>query len=135
MLVVAGVRLPQFVDQSLVLLGNARAGVALFAIGIVMFCRSVSLTPTVALNVLARMVVVPARVWLAMAGLGLSVGSLREAVLVMALPAAALPVIFAVRFQTAQQEMASTLFYANIAAIPTLGAFIWLTSDGNLAKM
>jgi predicted permease len=42
--------------------------------------------------------------------LGLSVASLREVVLVMALPAAAVPVIFAVRFQTAQQEMASTLF-------------------------
>ena len=41
-LVVAGVRLPQSVVQAMLLLGNATSGVSLFAAGIVLFSRRVS---------------------------------------------------------------------------------------------
>jgi hypothetical protein len=35
-------------------------------------------------------------------------------------------VILAVQFQTAEQEMASTLFFSTVLSLPTMGLFIWL---------
>jgi predicted permease len=127
-LLLFGVGLPPAASQSLLLLGHVAAGVALFATGIVMFSRKVSLTPMVALNVFGRMILAPAGVWGLLSLSGLSHAPVREVVIMMALPAAALSVIFAVRFKTAEQEMSSTLFFANLLAPFSLGAFIWLSA-------
>jgi malonate transporter and related proteins len=44
------------------------------------------------------------------------------------MPTASLCVILAVQYQTAEQEMASTLFFSTILSVVTMGAFIWLTA-------
>jgi malonate transporter len=49
----------------------------------------------------------------------------REAVL--AIPTASIPVILAVQYQVAEQEMA-ILFFSTIFSIVTMGGFIWLTA-------
>jgi malonate transporter len=49
-------------------------------------------------------------------------------VLTLAMPTASLCVILAVQYQTAEQEMASTLFFSTILSVVTMGAFIWLTA-------
>ncbi len=52
----------------------------------------------------------------------------RESVLTLAIPTASIAVILAVQYQTAEQEMASTLFFSTLLSVFTMGMFIWLTS-------
>jgi malonate transporter len=126
--ILCGADLPRPLGHALLLLGHGSAGVALFATGIVMFTRRVSFTATIAVNVAARMILAPAAAWGLLCLSGQSPAVVRDVVVMMALPAAALSVIFAVRFKTAEQEMSSTLFFANLVAPFTLGAFIWLSA-------
>jgi malonate transporter len=126
-LVVVGVRLPQSVVQSMLLLGNATSGVSLFAAGIVLFSRRVSIDPIVVVNTLARNVVVPALFWGALALARLPAAVTREAVVTMAIPTTSLAVILAVQFKTAEREMASTLLFSTVISVLTMGSFIWIT--------
>jgi malonate transporter and related proteins len=54
--------------------------------------------------------------------------AVREAVITLAIPTAALAVILAVQFKTAEQEMASSLLFSTVLSIPTMGAFMFLTA-------
>jgi malonate transporter len=127
-LVVSGTRLPKVVSQSMLLLGQATGGVALFASGIMLFARRVSFNGTVALNAVARNLIVPAVFWGALVVLKLSPAAVREAVVTLAIPTAAMAVILAVQFKTAEQEMASSLLFSTVLSIPTMGAFMLLTA-------
>jgi len=62
-LVTSGIKLPKVVSQSMLLLGQATGGVALFASGIMLYSRRVSFNWIVALNTVARNVIVPAAFW------------------------------------------------------------------------
>lgn len=126
-LVVAGVQLPRSVVGSMLLLGNATSGVSLFASGIVLFSRRVSIDSIVVLNTLARNLVVPALFWGALAVAGLPAVATRQAVVTMAIPTTSIVVILAVQFKTAEREMASTLLFSTVLSILTMGAFIWMT--------
>jgi malonate transporter and related proteins len=126
-LVICGVRLPKAASQSMLLLGQATGGVALFASGIMLFSRRVSLSWTVALNAIARNLVVPAAFWGALVALKLPPEQVHEAVITLAIPTAAMAVILAVRFSIAEQEMTSSLLLSTVLSIPTMGAFMFLT--------
>ena len=126
-LVMAGVRLPRSVVQSMLLLGNATSGISLFAAGIVLFSRRVSINSIVVVNTLARNVVVPALFWGAMALARLPAAVTREAVVTMAIPTTSLAVVLAVQFKTAEREMASTLLFSTVISVLTMGSFIWIT--------
>jgi malonate transporter and related proteins len=52
----------------------------------------------------------------------------REAVLTLAISTASIPVILAVQYQMAEQEMASILFFSTIFSVITMGGFIWVTA-------
>jgi malonate transporter and related proteins len=126
-LVISGVRLPKVVSQSMLLLGQATGGVALFASGIMLYSRRVSFNWIVALNAVARNLVVPAAFWGALAAFRLPPAAIREAVITMAIPTAAMAVILAVQFNTAEQEMASSLLFSTVFSVPTMGVFMLLT--------
>ena len=125
-LVLAGVKFPAAIDDSLALLGKATGGVALFASGIVLFSRRVAVSLATCISVAARNVVIPAATWGLLALAGLPSTAIREAVLTIAIPTASICVILDVQYQTAEQEMASTLFFSAILSVLTMGAFIWL---------
>jgi len=125
-LVVSGARLPKALSQSMLLLGQATGGVALFASGIMLFARRVSFDWTVALNAVARNLIVPAVFWGVLVALKLPSAAVREAVVTLAIPTAAVAVILAVQFKTAEQEMASSLLFSTVLSIPTMGAFMYL---------
>ena len=118
---------PASLRDSLQLLGRSTGGVALFASGIVLWSRSVSLSAPVGLLVLLRNIVMPAAVLGYAMLVGLPPDTLRESVVTMAIPAASIIVILAVQYQVAEQEMASTLFFSTLLSVLTMGAFIWLT--------
>jgi malonate transporter len=125
-LVLSGTKLPQVVSQSMLLLGQATGGVALFASGIMLYSRRVSFNWIVALNAVARNVVVPAVFWGALVALKLPSAEIREAVITLAIPTAAMAVILAVQFKTAEQEMTSSLLFSTVLSVPTMGVFMFL---------
>ena len=110
----------------MVLLGKATGGAALFASGIILYSRRISFSLPVGVSTAARNLVMPAAVWAMLALVGLPPESSQEAVLAMAIPTSSVCVILAVQFQTAEQEMASTLFFSTVLSLPTMGLFIWL---------
>ncbi len=125
----AEIDFPTSVERSLGLLGAATGGVSIFAAGVILYAQNVTWSRTIGGLVLARNLVVPGVALLAIHLLGRA-GSeqLREAVIALAIPVASLVVILAVRYKTAEQEMASVLLYSTVGSILSLSLFIWLTS-------
>lgn len=127
-LIIANIRFPTEIGESLNLLGRATGGVALFASGIVLFSRKVSVSLPVLLSVAARNLIIPGLMLGGLLLVGASADLTRESVLTLAIPTASIAVILAVQYQTAEQEMASTLFFSTILSVITMGMFIWLTN-------
>ncbi len=128
LLIVLNVKFPAQIGDSLNLLGRATGGVALFASGIVLFSRKVSVSLPVVLSVTARNLIIPGLMLGGLVLLGSPADLTRESVLTLAIPTASIAVILAVQYQTAEQEMASTLFFSTLLSVFTMGMFIWLTS-------
>ncbi len=123
-LVLADVPVPRVAANSLALLGHASAGVALFAAGIILAGYRVILSGPVLFLVLAKNVVQPALVLVAMLWLGYGHPILGEAVLTAALPPIALVVMLAVQYRVAARETASALFISTLGSLLTMSAFI-----------
>jgi malonate transporter len=125
----ADIDFPASVERSLGLLGAATGGVSLFAAGVILYAQKVTWSRTIGGLVVARNLLVPGLLLLAIHLVGKeNSAELREAVIAMAIPAASLIVILAVRYKTAEQEMASVLLYSTVGSILSLSLFIWLTS-------
>ncbi len=120
------VDIPVEIRHSLALLGKTTGGAALFASGIILYSRRVSFSLPVGVSTVSRNLVMPAAVWAMLAFAGLPHESTREAVLAMAIPTSSVCVILAVQYQTAEREMASTLFFSTIFSIPTMVFFIYV---------
>ena len=128
LIALTGIRMPVPIDRGLDLLGATTGGVALFASGIILYTQKVLLNRSVALLVLGRNVLVPGIVLIVLRAMGLDSETIREAVVTLAIPAASIAVILAVRFRTAEREMASTLFASTLLSVATMAGFIALTS-------
>ena len=128
LLIVTNIKFPTEISNSLNLLGRATGGVALFASGIVLFSRKVSVSLPVVLSVVVRNLVIPGLMFGGLMLFGASADLTRESVLTLAIPTASIAVILAVQYQTAEQEIASTLFFSTILSVITMGMFIWLTN-------
>ena len=126
-LLLIGLDMPKFLKGSFMLLGQATGGVALFAVGAVLFAQKVSVSSEVIINVLSKNIVLPAIVLCAMFLLGLPSVDNGLVSVTLAIPTASIAVIFAVEYKTAEQEMASTLFWSTILSVITMGGFIWIT--------
>ena len=126
-LLLIGLDMPKFLKGSFMLLGQATGGVALFAVGAVLFAQKVSVSREVIINVLSKNIVLPAIILCAMFLLGLPAADNGLVSVTLAIPTASIAVIFAVEYKTAEQEMASTLFWSTILSVITMGGFIWIT--------
>jgi predicted permease len=102
--------------------------VSIFAAGVILFAQQVTFSRTIGGLVLARNLIVPGVALLVLHLLDKSSDELHEAVIALAIPVASLIVILAVRYKTAEQEMASVLLYSTVGSILSLSLFIWLTS-------
>lgn len=127
-LVIFGVKIPTYLESSFNLLGSISGGGALFAVGIKLYSQKISFSRAILVNVFAKMIILPALVMALMVAYGVSHLQVGIATITLALPAAALPVIFAVQHKIGEQEMGSSLFWNNIICLPTIGLFIWLMS-------
>ena len=118
-LLLIGLDMPKFLKGSFMLLGQATGGV--------LFAQKVSVSREVIINVLSKNIVLPAIILCAMFLLGLPAADNGLVSVTLAIPTASIAVIFAVEYKTAEQEMASTLFWSTILSVITMGGFIWIT--------
>ncbi len=121
-----GVPVPSLLLKGFGLLAGTVGGVSLFASGIVLQAQKPAFSWAVFVTTAARIVVIPSLAFGALALTGVTGDLRREAVLALALPAASMQIILAVRNKTAERENASFLLFSNVLSIPTLAAFIWL---------
>lgn len=126
-LLLAGLDMPKVLKGSFLLLGQATGGVALFAVGAVLFAQKVSMSLPVIINVICKNILLPGLVLVVMIWLAVPVTERGLAAVTLAIPTASIAVIFAVEYKSGEQEMASTLFWSTILSVITMGGFIWLT--------
>ena len=126
-LLLLGLDMPHMLAGSFALLGHATGGVALFAVGIVLFSQKVTVSLPVILNVICKNFVLPAAVLAAMIWLAVPSPERGLVAVTLAIPTTSVAVIFAVEHKVGEQEMASTLFWSTILSVLTMGGFIWYT--------
>lgn len=123
-LLLVDVYIPNDIRSSLLLLGKATGGVALFASGVILFSYRVVFNKSVCISVIAKNIVVPIVMLLIGLAFGMEKSTLTISVISLAIPTASICVILAVQYNTAQQEMASTLFFSTILSVITMGALL-----------
>jgi malonate transporter and related proteins len=123
-LLIIGIPIPKDISQSLLLLGHATGGVALFASGVILYSYHIKFDLTIALSVLIKNLVIPGLVLLGGIWYGISPQTLNISVISLAIPTASICVILAVQYKTAEQEMSSILFFSTIFSIITMGSFL-----------
>lgn len=128
-LLLLGLDMPKYLKGSFILLGQATGGVALFAVGAVLYAQKVSISIPVIINVISKNILLPLIILVIM--IALSVPHVERGLVsvTLAIPTASIAVIFAVEYKTGEQEMASTLFWSTILSVITMGGIIWFTGS------
>lgn len=124
-MVLLNVSIPKVFADSLDLLGQSSAGVALFAAGIILAGYKVIVNGPVLYVVVVKNILQPAVVLGAMLGLSHGNPLLGQAVLTSALPSVVLSVMLAVQYQVGAREAASVLFISTVSSMLTMSVFIW----------
>lgn len=124
-LLLCDISIPTQIRSSLKLLGGATGGVALFASGIILYSYHVAFNRTIAIATLAKNILLPLAIIGVASLLHTDASSLNISVITMAIPTASICVILAVQYKTAEQEMASLLFFSTIFSILTMGGFLY----------
>lgn len=125
LLLLLGFDMPQLLEGSFTMLGQATTGVAMFAAGIILFSRQLSVSVPVIVNVVCKNIVFPAVVLAVMIWFAVPAPERGLVTLSLAIPSAVITVIFAIEYKVGEKEMASTLFFSTILSVLTMGGFIW----------
>lgn len=128
-LLLCGVEVPKLLKGSFTLLGGATGGVALFAVGAVLYAQKIKISLPVIVNVICKNLLLPGVFLLLMYFFGTSSMQRSLVSVTLAIPSASIAVIFAVQYAEGEREIATTLFFSTILAIFTMGIFIWLTES------
>lgn len=128
-LLLLGLDMPDWLKGSFTTLGQATGGVALFAVGAVLYSQKVTISGPIVVNTLTRNLVIPALVLLGMTLAAVPEAERGLAVVTLAIPSASIAVIFAVQYKIGEREMASSLFFSTIFSVLSMGLFIWLTGS------
>lgn len=124
-LLLCNLHIPMQIRSSLQLLGGATGGVALFASGIILFSYHVAFNRAIAIIILAKNILLPLAVMSIALLFKVDATTLSLSVISVAIPTASICVILAVQYKTAEQEMASALFFSTILSILTMGGFLY----------
>ncbi len=126
-IVLSGLSIPPLFTNSLEVLGQSAAGVALFSAGIILASFDVIVDRWVLSMTAIKNLVQPALVWAALLGLGYSNPLLSEAVVTTSLPVFVLVAMLALQYHTAETEATSALLVSTVGSLITTGVFIALT--------
>jgi malonate transporter and related proteins len=127
-IVLSGAGIPRLIVHSLSVLGGTTGGVALFASGIVLASGTIKVNWYVLFLVFLKNVVQPALVLGGLRWLGYGNPIVREAVLMTAIPAMPMVILFAVQYRALEAEAASAVLFSVIGSVITMGVFIALTA-------
>jgi len=118
--------LPNYVNRSLTLMGNATAGAALFLTGLIVSAQRFKLDGRIIAAIVAKNLLQPA-LCLAIAWLiGLSVTETRYAVLIAAIPCGFFGLVFGKGFNSSPLTASSSLIFSYVVGIATLAGWIVL---------
>jgi len=118
--------LPDFVNRSLTVMGNATAGAALFLTGLIVSAQRFRLDGRVIAAIAAKNLLQPA-LCLAIAWIiGLSVVETRYAVLIAAIPCGFFGLVFGKGFNSSPLTASSSLIFSYVLGIATLAGWIVL---------
>jgi len=118
--------LPDFVNRSLTVMGNATAGAALFLTGLIVSAQRFRLDGRVIAAIVAKNLLQPA-LCLAIAWMiGLSVVETRYAVLIAAIPCGFFGLVFGKGFNSSPLTASSSLIFSYVFGIATLAGWIVL---------
>jgi len=126
-LVLCDVHVSDLVGNSLLLLGHASGGVALFAAGIILAAYKVKLDRYTGLLVLLKNVVQPALVFGGLLWLGFGGIVVSQAVIALAIPVMPIAVMLALEYGVAEEYAPSIMLLSTLASVFTVGGFIALT--------
>lgn len=118
--------LPDFVNRSLTVMGNATAGAALFLTGLIVSAQRFRLDGRVVAAIVAKNLLQPA-LCLAIAWMiGLSAVETRYAVLIAAIPCGFFGLVFGKGFNSSPLTASSSLIFSYVLGIATLAGWIVL---------
>jgi malonate transporter len=118
--------LPDFVNRSLTVMGNATAGAALFLTGLIVSAQRFSLNGRVIAAIVAKNLFQPA-LCLAIAWMiGLSAVETRYAVLIAAIPCGFFGLVFGKGFNSSPLTASSSLIFSYVFGIASLAGWIVL---------
>jgi malonate transporter len=126
-IVLSGFHIPQLIVNSLLMLGHASGGVALFAAGCVLASAKIKLNRYVLSVVLLKIIVQPALVLGGLRWLHYGIPIVSEAALTTAIPAMPIVMMLALQYRVAEAESVSAVSLSMIGSVITLGAFAALT--------
>lgn len=127
LMVLAGVRFPEYLLQSCKLLGNATGGLALFSAGLVLQTYRLKFNAVTLLPVLVHNVLIPGAALLVLSGTGVSTEVVRQVVLTLAIPIGSITLIIAMQYKLREREVASSVALSTALSLATMGGFFLLT--------
>jgi malonate transporter len=118
--------LPDFVNRSLTVMGNATAGAALFLTGLIVSAQRFRLDGRVIAAIVAKNLLQPALCLVIAWMIGLSVVETRYAVLIAAIPCGFFGLVFGKGFNSSPLTASSSLIFSYVIGIATLAGWIVL---------
>jgi malonate transporter len=124
-----GIHLDKVVTHALNLIGATTAGLACFVTGLVLSAQPLRLNANVGVCVFLKNIVLPLVAYAIALALGMSGQIAREAILLAALPAGFVGILFGLNYGVRSQAIGSTLTLSSLVSVITLTAAIFLTSQ------
>jgi malonate transporter len=125
-LVLAGLHVPQMIDNMITLIGSTTSGASIFLAGLIIAAYEIRLDREIIANVLVKMIAQPLFMALLVAAFGIRNPLGREAIVVCAMPTAVLAPLLAPRYGVYEVEASSTLVATAIIMVLTLPLTILL---------
>jgi malonate transporter len=120
-LTLGGLKLPQILDSSFDLIGQAAAGVALFALGLMLHRQKFKLDLQIGTNVLLKNVVQAILMFLLVLAFGIKGNSGKELILTGAIPSATAVSMFAVKYGLYTERTSATTLISTVLSVVTIG--------------
>jgi len=126
-IVIAEVPLPRAIAACLDLSGSTTAGVAVFAVGLVLAAHAFQFSRVVFLGTIGRLIVQNVVLLALLRLLQVNSPFAREALICCSFPLATVVVLFAARYKSSESETASMLLLSTLSLAVTVPIILWLT--------
>jgi predicted permease len=127
--VILGIHVNGVVSHALNLIGATTAGLACFVTGLVLSVQPLRLNANVGVCVFLKNIDLPLVAYAIALALGMSGQIARETILLAALPAGFVGILFGLNYGVRSQALGSTLTLSSLVSVITLTAAILLTSQ------